>query len=124
MNKTITLEFPEKKLEALSHFLAKKDTTVNTELAYALSRLYVLTTGKKTSPACCAPVCKTKPVAWSVRNPRVRSTRLLLTEKHRVSRGCMARCGGFPPKVGKVPDPAPKRPVWAPCAEPNQRIAP
>ena len=24
------------------------------------------------------PVCKTKPVAWSVRNPRVRSTRLFL----------------------------------------------
>ncbi len=40
MNKTITLEFPEKKLEALSHFLAKKDTTVITELTYALSRLY------------------------------------------------------------------------------------
>lgn len=40
MNKTITLEFPEKKLEALSHFLAKKDTTVDTELTYALSRLY------------------------------------------------------------------------------------
>jgi hypothetical protein len=40
MNKTITLEFSEKKLEALSHFLAKKDTTVDTELAYALSRLY------------------------------------------------------------------------------------
>lgn len=40
MNKTITLEFPEKKLEALSHFLAKKETTVGTELTYALSRLY------------------------------------------------------------------------------------
>ncbi len=40
MNKTITLEFPEKKLEALSHFLAKKDATVITELTYALSRLY------------------------------------------------------------------------------------
>lgn len=40
MNKTITLEFSEKKLEALSHFLAKKDTTVDTELNYALGRLY------------------------------------------------------------------------------------
>ena len=40
MNKTITLEFPEKKLEALSHFLKKKDTTINTELDYALARLY------------------------------------------------------------------------------------
>ena len=34
------LEFPEKKLEALSHFLKKKDTTINTELDYALARLY------------------------------------------------------------------------------------
>ena len=40
MNKTITLEFPEKKLGALSHFLAKKDTTVDTELIYSLGRLY------------------------------------------------------------------------------------
>lgn len=40
MNKTITLEFPEKKLEALSHFLKKKDTTTETELGYALARLY------------------------------------------------------------------------------------
>ena len=40
MNKTITLEFPAKKLEALSHFLKKKDTTINTELDYALARLY------------------------------------------------------------------------------------
>ena len=38
MNKTITLEFPEKKQEALSHFLKKKDTTINTELDYALAR--------------------------------------------------------------------------------------
>ena len=28
MNKTITLEFPAKKLEALAHFLKKKDTTI------------------------------------------------------------------------------------------------
>ena len=42
MNKTITLEFPEKKLEALSHFLKKKDTTIEAELDYALARLYVL----------------------------------------------------------------------------------
>ena len=40
MDKTITLEFPEKKLEALSHFLKKKDTTIETELDYALARLY------------------------------------------------------------------------------------
>lgn len=40
MNKTITLEFPEMKLEALSHFLKKKDTTVEAELGYALARLY------------------------------------------------------------------------------------
>lgn len=40
MDKTITLEFPTKKLEALSHFLKKKDTTINTELDYALARLY------------------------------------------------------------------------------------
>ena len=40
MNKTITLEFPEKKQEALSHFLKKKDTTIETELDYALARLY------------------------------------------------------------------------------------
>ena len=40
MNKTITLEFPEKKLEALSHFLKKKDTSVEAELGYALTRLY------------------------------------------------------------------------------------
>jgi hypothetical protein len=40
MNKTITLEFPEKKLEALSHFLKKKDTTIEAELGYALARLY------------------------------------------------------------------------------------
>ena len=35
MNKTITLEFPAKKLEALSHFLKKKDTTIEAELDYA-----------------------------------------------------------------------------------------
>ena len=35
MDKTITLEFPEKKLEALSHFLKKKDTTIEAELDYA-----------------------------------------------------------------------------------------
>ena len=40
MNKTITLEFPAKKLEALSHFLKKKDTTIEAELGYALARLY------------------------------------------------------------------------------------
>ena len=40
MNKTITLEFPEKKQEALSHFLKKKDTTIEAELGYALARLY------------------------------------------------------------------------------------
>ena len=40
MNKTITLEFPAKKLEALSHFLKKKDTTIEAELDYALARLY------------------------------------------------------------------------------------
>ena len=45
MNKTITLEFPEKKLEALSHFLKKKDATIEAELDYALARLY-----KKTVP--------------------------------------------------------------------------
>ena len=37
MNKTITLEFPEKKQEALSHFLKKKDTTIEAELDYALA---------------------------------------------------------------------------------------
>ena len=40
MDKTITLEFPEKKQEALSHFLKKKDTTIEAELDYALARLY------------------------------------------------------------------------------------
>lgn len=40
MNKTITLEFPTKKLEALAHFLKKKDTSVEAELGYALTRLY------------------------------------------------------------------------------------
>ena len=40
MNKNITLEFPAKKLEALSHFLKKKDTSVEAELDYALARLY------------------------------------------------------------------------------------
>ena len=40
MNKTITLVFPEKKLEALSHFLKKKDTTIEAELDCALARLY------------------------------------------------------------------------------------
>lgn len=40
MNKTITLEFPAKKLEALAHFLKKKDTTIEAELGYALTRLY------------------------------------------------------------------------------------
>ena len=40
MNKTITLEFPAQKLEALSHFLQKKDTTIAAELGYALARLY------------------------------------------------------------------------------------
>ena len=40
MNKTITLEFPAKKLEALSVFLLEKDTTIEAELDYALVRLY------------------------------------------------------------------------------------
>ena len=40
MDKNITLEFPAKKLEALSHFLKKKDTSVEAELGYALTRLY------------------------------------------------------------------------------------
>ena len=40
MNKNITLEFPAKKLEALAHFLKKKDTSVEAELGYALARLY------------------------------------------------------------------------------------
>ena len=104
MNKTITLEFPEKKLEALSHFLAKKDTTVDTELIYSLGRLYerhVPPTVREfldDSPPERKPV---PPVA-----PRV------------------ALCAEFLPRVGKVPIPAQKRPVWAPCAEPSQRLAP
>ena len=40
MDKNITLEFPEKKLEALAHFLKKKDTSVEAEMGYALARLY------------------------------------------------------------------------------------
>ena len=40
MDKNITLEFPAKKREALSHFLKKKDTTIEAELSYALARLY------------------------------------------------------------------------------------
>lgn len=40
MDKNITLEFPAKKLEALAHFLKKKDTSVEAELGYALTRLY------------------------------------------------------------------------------------
>ena len=32
--------FPAKKLEALSHFLKKKDTTIEAEMGYALARLY------------------------------------------------------------------------------------
>ena len=40
MNKTITLEFPAKKLEALENFLKKKDTTIEAEMDYALARLY------------------------------------------------------------------------------------
>ena len=40
MDKNITMEFPAKKLEALSHFLKKKDTSVEAELGYALTRLY------------------------------------------------------------------------------------
>ena len=40
MNKTITLEFPAKKLEALAHFLKKKDTSVEAEMGYALARFY------------------------------------------------------------------------------------
>lgn len=40
MDKTITLEFPAKKLEALPHFLKKKDTTLEAELDYTLARLY------------------------------------------------------------------------------------
>ena len=43
MNKTITLEFPEKKLEAFSHFLKKKDTTIEAELDYALTRFTSVT---------------------------------------------------------------------------------
>ena len=31
---------PAKKLEALAHFLKKKDTSVEAELGYALTRLY------------------------------------------------------------------------------------
>ena len=40
MDKNITLEFPAKKLEALAHFLNKKDTSVEAEMGYALARLY------------------------------------------------------------------------------------
>ena len=40
MDKTITLEFPAKKLEALAHFLKKKDTSVEAEMGCALARLY------------------------------------------------------------------------------------
>ena len=40
MDKNITMEFPAKKLEALSHFLKKKDTTIEAEMGYALARLY------------------------------------------------------------------------------------
>ena len=40
VDKTITLKFPAKKLEALAHFLKKKDTTIEAELDYALARLY------------------------------------------------------------------------------------
>ena len=40
MDKNVTLEFPAKKLEALSHFLKKKDTTIEAEMGYALARLY------------------------------------------------------------------------------------
>lgn len=46
MDKNITLEFPAKKLEALAHFLKKKDTSVEAEMGYALARLY-----EKTVPA-------------------------------------------------------------------------
>ena len=40
MDKNISLEFPAEKLEALTHFLKKKDTSVEAELSYALARLY------------------------------------------------------------------------------------
>ena len=60
------------------------------------------------------PVCKTKPMAWSVRNPRVRSARLFL----RKSTGFLwpvRACGAvFSPRWGNGPAPSPKKPNSAP----------
>ena len=53
-------------------------------------------------------------MACSGRNPRVRSTRLFLSEKHRVSPPREGLCGEFTPQVGERPAPPGQGPVWAP----------
>lgn len=40
MEKEIKVSFPEKKEEALSYFLKRKNSSIEEELAAALSRLY------------------------------------------------------------------------------------
>ena len=52
------------------------------------------------------PLVAEQAMACSGRNPRVRSTRLFLSEKHRVSPPREGLCGEFPPQVGNGPAPA------------------
>ena len=40
MKKQITISVPEEQVDALSCFLYKKDTTIEKELEYAMTRLY------------------------------------------------------------------------------------
>lgn len=40
MKKQITISVPEEQVDALSCFLHKKDTTIEKELEYALTRIY------------------------------------------------------------------------------------
>ena len=52
------------------------------------------------------PLVAEQAMACSGRNPRVRSTRLFLSEKHRVSPPREGLCGEFTPQVGNGPVPA------------------
>ena len=59
------------------------------------------------------PLVAEQAMACSGRNPRVRSTRLFLSEKHRVSPPREAPCGGFHPRWGNAPPQPGQGPVWA-----------
>ena len=63
------------------------------------------------------PVCKTKPVAWSAKNPRVRGTRLFLRKSAGFLRPVWPCMPFFTRGWGNDPTPTPKSQIWVPVGK-------